>query len=106
MKELNQLIQEIIDFGDVIKYTDDHDDPNFKHACDLFMQYLDWRFDELNQKLQSEDQVCASCLNKKELDHLSRLITSPSRVTETRLAWAQNLFDFCVDLSEAHSIAA
>ena len=106
MKELNQLIQEIIDFGDVIKYTDDPEDPNFKHACDLFMQYLDWRFDELNQKLQSDGQKCGSSLSNHELSELSQLITSPSRITETRLSWAQNLFDFCVNLQQTHTIAA
>jgi hypothetical protein len=106
MKELNTLIQEIVDFGDVIAYAKDPSDPNFQHACDLFSQYLDWRFAELKEQLDSEGLPSSSPWTTNELEHLNQFFASPRQSAEACINWTRELFEYCAELKRNKSIAA
>ena len=106
MKELNVLIQEIVDFGDVIAYAENPADPNFQNACDLFSQYLDWRFAELQDKLASEGLPSNSQWTTSELESLNRLVSAPRRTAEACINWTRELFQYCVELQRNKLIAA
>ena len=106
MKELNTLIQEIVDFGDVIAYAEDSTDPNFQHACDLFSQYMDWRFNELKAKLDSEGLPGNSHWTPGDLESLTRMISTPRQTAEACINWTRELFQFSVELQRNKAIAA
>lgn len=106
MKELNALIQEIVDFGDVIAYADDPSDPNFQHACDLFSQYLDWRFAELKTRLDSEGLPGNSHWTSTDLESLNRMISSPRQSAEACINWTRELFQYSLELQRNKAIAA
>lgn len=98
MKELNELIQEIVDFGNVIAYTDNPADPDFQNACDLFSQYLDHRFKELKNKLHEVGTDREINWTAKELAKLGDLITPPRRSAGPYIQWTRNLFQHCEKL--------
>lgn len=106
MKELNTLIQEIVDFGDVIAYAEDPADPNFQHACDLFSQYLDWRFAELKERLDSDGLPSSSLWTNNELEHLYQFFASPRQTAEACINWTRELFQYCTELKRNKPIAA
>ena len=74
MKELNDLIQEIVDFGNVIAYNDNPADADYQYACNLFTQYLDGRFTELKEQLQKTGSESDMHWAARELENLSELI--------------------------------
>ena len=106
MKELNALIQEIVDFGNVIAYADNPADPNFQNACDLFSQYIDWRFAELKSKLNVEGLPSSTHWTANDLESLDRLMSSPKRSAEACINWTRDLFRYCVELQRSKLIAA
>jgi len=106
MKELNILIQEIVDFGDVIAYAEDPADPNFQHACDLFSQYLDWRFAELKQLLDNNGLPTSSQWTSNDLESLNRLFSAPRQTAEACIKWTRELFQYCAELKRNKPIAA
>ncbi len=106
MKELNALIQEIVDFGDVVSYAENPADPNFQNACDLFSQYLDWRFRELKEHLDTEGLPNNSQWNIGDLESLNRLMLIPKQNTEACIAWTRELLQHCMELQRNKPIAA
>jgi hypothetical protein len=106
MKELNALIQEIVDFGDVISYSENPADPNFQNACDLFSQYLDWRFRELKERLDAEGLPSNSQWNSRDLETLNHLMLAPKSTAEACIAWTRDLLRHCVELQRNKPIAA
>ena len=107
MKELNALVQEIVDFGDVISYSENPADPNFQNACDLFSQYLDWKFTELKQQLTESDALNSDPQwDNSDLEGLNKLISSPMRSAETYITWTRELMQYCVNLQRNKLIAA
>lgn len=106
MKELNALIQEIVDFGDVLSFTDNPADQNFQDACSLFNGYLDWRFSEVKQQLQVASATDRALWSSSEIDTLSQLITTPVNTTATHISWARDLLQYCVELQRNKPIAA
>jgi hypothetical protein len=106
MKELNALIQEIVDFGDVVSYAENPADPNFQNACDLFSQYLDWRFRELKEHLDAEGLPSSSQWNISDLENLNRLMLAPKQSAEACIAWTHDLLQYCLELQRSKPIAA
>lgn len=107
MKELNALVQEIVDFGDVISYAENPADPNFQNACNLFSQYLDWRFTELKAQLDNSDEGNDSSeWSSSDLEDLNRLISAPKRSADAYIGWTRDLFQYCVTLQRNKLIAA
>lgn len=107
MKELNDLIQEIVDFGDVIAYSENPGDPNFQHACALFSSYLDIRYKELMETYaEAGDDVRTQIYSRAELTRLNDLITPPPKAAIPYIDWTRNLFKYCTKLQNSKSIAA
>ena len=52
---LQELTEEIRDFGNVIHYTDDPADGDFRNACDLFSQYLSNQLNSINSNITFKD---------------------------------------------------
>lgn len=106
MKELHALVQEIVEFGDVISYAEDVTDPNFQNACQLFSQYLDWRFEEVKQQVDTQDLASKGALNTSDLESLDRLMSAPRRSAEACIYWTRDLFQYCTELQRSKLIAA
>jgi len=104
--ELNDLIQEIVNFGHVIDFTDNPDDPNFLNACQLFSNYLEHRFIEIKTKLQVMD--CKDNMNwtVNEITKLGDLISSQENSTTPGIQWIHDLSLHCTKLQRNKMAAA
>ena len=101
MKELNKLIQEIIDFGDVIAYTDNPADSDFQNACYLFSCYLEDRLKDIQQKLHAVGSGQEITWATREITKLNDLITLPRNSTAPYIQWARNLFQHCEEFQHS-----
>ncbi|MCW9012623.1 MAG: hypothetical protein OQL06_02475 [Gammaproteobacteria bacterium] len=102
MNELNELIQEIVDFGDVIAYNDNPADADFQNACNLFSSYLDGRFTELNQKFKQTGSTSEIKWAANELEKLAELITPPQHATGPCIQWTHKLFKHCAEIQRSN----
>lgn len=100
MNELNELIQEIVDFGDVIAYNDNPADADFQNACNLFSNYLEWRLAEITEKLRATGEEAEIQRATREIEILSDLITPPQQSTDPCIQWTRNLFRHCMELRQ------
>ena len=104
--KLDSLIQEIIDFGNVISYTNDPADINYQNACNLFNDYLSWKLDELKEDLKTQATASEIQWAINELSNLCHLIEKPEESTTTQNNWFLNLFNHCTNLQQQNKIAA
>ena len=93
--DLDNLIQEIIDFGDVITYTENPADPHFLQACKLFHQYLQWRFKELKEQYRP---MPGNQLSEHQVARLDQLICNRD---VNNCDWIKNLFEYSMDLQRS-----
>ena len=101
--ELNNLIQEIVDFSNILAFTDNTGDSNFQNACQLFGGYLDNRFTELKAALQITDEIDWAASEIAKLDGLISLQQNSS-IPDTQ--WIQNLSQYCEELQQNKIAAA
>jgi len=106
MKELNELIQEIIDFKDVIAYTDNPADSDFQNACYLFSSYLEQRLNDLHHKLHSVNPDQKVNRINNELEKLKDLIFLPRNATDPYIKWARSLFLHCEEFQHHKAAVA
>ena len=100
IQALDSLIQEIIDFGNVISYAEDPADINFQNACNLFNDYLAWKLDELKESLKTEASAVEIEWTINELSRLCQLIEKPEQTLPTETHWFKNLFQHCTDIQQ------
>lgn len=100
MRKIDTLLQEIIDFGELIAYAENPASPDFQHACDLFSQYLNNQFKLI--KINTEDFSCTA----DELAHLQTLLISPQHNSHSCINWIRNLFQHCAQLQMSQQVAA
>ena len=105
IQELDNLIQEVIDFGNVISYAEDPEDINFQHACNLFNDYLNWKLEELKDQLKTQGSAQEIQWTVNELAKLVHLIEQPEQIPSTQTHWFKNLFQHCADIQQ-NKIAA
>ncbi len=98
MKELNKLIQEIIDFGDVIAYTDNPADTDFQNACYLFSCYLEECLKDIQHKIHTVDSDQETTWAASEITKLNNLTTLTRNSTAPYIQWTRNLFQHCEEL--------
>ncbi|HED33441.1 MAG TPA: hypothetical protein ENJ08_04375 [Gammaproteobacteria bacterium] len=104
--KLNELQQEILNFGDVVNQTQNLSDMDFRNACDLFSQHLNFELDSISSN------VCLIKDNRSEvhqttaqLHQLNELITPATSDINTN-QWSDNLNNFCSQLQALRCIAA
>ena len=102
--DLNDLIQEIINFGNVISFVDDPADSDFQNACQLFSRYLENRFSEI--KSQPHIAISKGDINwtENQIAKLSNLVSLEDNSTTPYVQWTENLFKYCEELQ--HNKAA
>ena len=101
--ELNSLIQEIVDFSNILAFTDNTGDSNFRNACQLFSGYLDNRFTELKTASQITDEIDWAA---SEITKLSGLISLQQNASIPDTQWIQNLSQYCEELQQNKIAAA
>ena len=106
MKELNILIQEIIDFGDVIAYTDNPADSDFQNACYLFSCYLEDCLKEIQYKLRGIDSDQKITWASREITKLNNLTALPRNSTAPYIQWTRDLFQYCEGLQHSKQAIA
>ncbi len=104
--ELNNLIQEIITFGDVIAFTDNPADADFQNACQLFSHYLKHRFSDIKSK--SHVAACEEDIKwtENEITKLGNLISLPDSSTAPYIQWTRHLFEYCEELQHHKAVVA
>jgi hypothetical protein len=106
MKELNTLIQEIVDFGDTIAYYDNPADSDFQNACFLFSCYLKERINDIQHSLYDVNSEQKIAQINNELKKLEDLISLPRNATDPYIKWTRNLFLHCEELQHSKVVAA
>ena len=106
MQELDKLIQEVIDFGNVLANADDPSDINFQNACNLFNDYLSWKLHELKEKLKTQGSAQEIQLAVNELSRLNHLLEPTEQASTTQSHWFKNLFQHCLDVQQNKIAAA
>ena len=104
--ELNDLIQEIVNFGQVISFTGNPGDSNSQHACQLFSSYLDNRFTDIKANFHITD--CEDNINwtVSEITQLGYLISSQENSTTPNTQWIHELSQHCKELQRNKMTAA
>jgi hypothetical protein len=92
--ELDKLIQEVIDFADIIAFADRPASADFQHACLLFNKYLQHRFAEITAQLQITNCDDDTEWAVKEINRLEKLSSLPANSTLPYIQWTQNLFQY------------
>ena len=105
IQELDNLIQEVIDFGNVVSYAEDPEDINFQQACNLFNDYLNWKLEELKEQLKTQGSAQEIQWTINELTKLVDLIDQPEQTSATQTHWFKNLFQHCANIQQ-NKIAA
>ncbi len=105
MNKLNDLIQEIIDFGDVIAFAENPADRDFQNACRLFSDYLNWKLMEIKDQLEHEGSEQQLCWIGNEMEKLGQLITPANRSTTSYTQWASELLMRCVEYRKNSKVA-
>ncbi|MDH5764744.1 MAG: hypothetical protein OEZ38_01920 [Gammaproteobacteria bacterium] len=104
MQKLDNLIQEIIEFGNTISYNTNLEDINVQNACNLFNNYLSWQFNELKEELKTQGSELEIKLVTNELNKLCSLIKHNELATEPQFNWFQNLLQYCTDTQQNKAV--
>jgi len=118
---LQELTKEIVNFGEVINYTENPVDSDFRNACDLFSQYLNHELQDINANIRFHDTRSDIKQTTSRLHELSDLI-SPGKISHGQIShgqtspdqanniekyqWSNKLTDFCNQLQSLKNIAA
>ncbi|MDH5472202.1 MAG: hypothetical protein OEY61_05040 [Gammaproteobacteria bacterium] len=106
MQELDTLLQEVIDFGNVIANADDPTDINLQHACHLFSDYLNWKIEEFKENLKIHGSTLEIQLTVNELTKFSNLLEQTEQSPSTQTHWLSSLLQQCADIQQGKIAAA
>ena len=113
--KLQELTQEIQSFGDVISYTENPDDSDFRNACDLFSQYLHYqlqcihsniRFKHLREDMQQTTEQLTVLSELITPDSTDKHVDNEQAENDESYQWSNKLLDFCNQLQTLKSKAA
>jgi len=105
LNKLQELQQEILNFGDVVSHTENPADIDFRNACTLFSQYLNGELSTINAQIRLKDIRPEMRQTTTQLCELSELIAPEASSNESDL-WPEKLLNFCSQLHTLKSIAA
>jgi hypothetical protein len=106
MTKLDDLIQEVIEFSNLIGYSENPADPDLQNACRLFSTYLDTQLKQIRRAMIGTPAAIHSRWTASELSQLSELIDRPKHSTELCIQWIRDLFQHCIALQRGRQVAA
>ncbi|VAW58837.1 hypothetical protein MNBD_GAMMA08-1287 [hydrothermal vent metagenome] len=106
LNKLQELQQEILNFGDVVSHTENPADIDFRNACSLFSQYLSSELSAINAQIRLKDIRPEMQQTTTQLCELSELITPDASESSANYSWPEKLLNFCSQLHTLKSIAA
>ena len=98
MAQLDALIQEIIDFSDVITCNENPADPDLQNACRLFSDYLNAQLKQARRNMIGTPSALHTRWNAHDLHQLSELIHRPNQTTRSCIEWIRTLLQYCISL--------
>ena len=104
--KLQELQEEILNFGDVVSHTDNPADMDFKNACDLFSQHLSFELKSIHASICLKDIRPETQQTTAQLFELNELITPVTSDKNDDYQWSGKLLNFCAQLQTLKSIAA
>ncbi|VAW61971.1 hypothetical protein MNBD_GAMMA09-892 [hydrothermal vent metagenome] len=104
--KLQELTQEILSFADVISFTKNPSDMDFRNACDLFSQHLSYQLKTINSNVLFQDIRPEMQQTTEKLCQLSELIAPSHSDNEETFLWSGKLLDFCNQTQTLKNIAA
>lgn len=108
--KLQELTEDTLNFGDVIRHSQDPSDLNFREACDLFSQYLGYQLEIISSKTRFQDIRPEMRLTNAQLCILNELITPDSQSAQTNTDnshdWNSKVHGFFDQLQTLKKIAA
>ena len=107
--KLRELTEDTLNFGDVIKHSEDPSDLNFREACELFSQHLGYQLEIISSKIRFQDIRPEMRLTNAQLCILNELITPDSQPGQTNSShshdWANNVLGFFDQLQTLKKMA-
>jgi len=104
--KLQELTDEILDFGSVISFTQNPADADFRNACDLFSQHLSHQLDIIHSHVQFQDIRPEIQQTTNKLSQLSELISPSQNGSSEFYYWPGKLLDFCNQIQTLKKVAA
>jgi hypothetical protein len=98
MTQLDTLIQEVIDFSDVIACNENPADPDLQNACRLFSEYLDFQLKQARRDFIGTPAKRHNRWHANELRLLSDLIQRPTHSPTCCITWIRTLMQYCITL--------
>lgn len=108
--KLQELTKDTLNFGDVIRHSEDPSDLNFREACELFSQYLNYQLEIISSKIRFQDIRPEMRLTNAQLCKLNELITpdfqSSQTATDNSHDWNSKVHGFYDQLKTLKKMAA
>jgi len=106
MTHLDALIQEIIDFSNLIAYNENPADRDLHNACCLFGDYLSGQLQAVRQGMIGPASNQSMRWSAQELNALRDLIQRPKLTPADAVEWIRALFQHSLTLQRDTRIAA
>lgn len=106
MAQLDDLIQEIIDFSNLIASNENPADPDLQNACRLFSDYLGVQLKQVRRNMIGTPSTQHFRWTASELSQLSELIELPKYSAQSCTDWIRKLFQHCITLQRGRLAAA
>lgn len=106
MAQLDDLIQEVIDFSNLIASNENPADPDLQNACHLFSDYLGSQLKLIRRNMIGTPSALHFRWTANELSQLSELIDRPKHSTRSCSEWISALFQHCIALQRGRLAAA
>lgn len=106
MAQLDDLIQEIIDFSNLIASHENPADPDLQNACRLFSDYLGVQLKLIRRNMIGTPTAQHFRWTASELSQLSELIERPKHSAQSCTDWIRTLFQYCIALQRGRLAAA
>ncbi len=106
MAQLDDLIQEVIDFSNLIASNENPADPDLQNACHLFSDYLGSQLKLIRRNMIDTPSALHFRWTANELSQLSELIDRPNHSSRSCSEWISALFQHCITLQQRGRLAA
>lgn len=106
MTKLDDLIQEIIEFSNIVSYSENPADRDLHNACCLFSDYLASQLQVVRQAMIGPASSQSTRWTAQELNQLRELITRPQPAAQDCAEWIRALFEHCTLLQHDTRVAA
>ena len=106
MAQIDDLIQEIIDFSNLISSNENPADPDLQNACRLFRGYLGAQLKLIRRNMIGTPAAQHFRWTATELSQLSELIERPQQTATSWAEWIRSLYQYCLTLQRGSLAAA